>query len=176
MQPLRAGLPQGPETLAGAALSSIRGTIQGDQHKNTVVIGGFYRRRDGSIVLTHGGNKDHVYWRTDNEKSGTATREEMDTWEYLPELRDFPNAEDPGLPYEFDLYWDCHTLSQFWSEGSDAPGPDDHLVRDLCHQYKLDLRDPQTVRDYNTRYAVERKKQLESQARKGQKGKKGKRP
>jgi len=141
---------------------SIKCTVQGDKHKNTVVIGGYYRRpKQGDIVYTYGGGGNAVplvSWRTEH-KHGQATREEMDTWEYLPYLRDFPNAEDPQLPYEFDLVWDVHTLSQLISEyNSFEDCLEDPDVRIMCNNYGIDLRNPQTIRDYNTRYAEESSK------------------
>jgi len=121
--------------------------VQGDR-KNNVIIGGFYRRGDGSIVKTHGTpTVDTVAWVMDGKVFGTSTRDEMDTWEEL-KLRDFPNAKDPLLPYGFDLLWDCHTLGQFLAQYGD-----NRKVmkegREMAKEYGIDLRKPDTVRAYN---------------------------
>jgi len=126
--------------------------------KNTVIIGGFYRMTDGRIICTYGGGSDFVRWYTNGPReSGQSTRDEMDEWEYLEGMQDFPDAEDPRLPYDFDLWWDVHTLSQFLSEGSDAPGIDDPDVQEICRAYGIDLRKPETIRAYNDKIYADAK-------------------
>lgn len=126
--------------------------IQGDEHKNTIIIGGYYRRPvEGDVVLTYGGSKDWVHWQTDDHQShGRSSRDEMDTWEFLEGVRDFPDAKDPRLPYEFDLHYDVHTLSQLVSEFNGlANCLKDKHIKAMCKSYGIDLRNPQTIRDYN---------------------------
>lgn len=127
------------------------------EHKNNVVVGGFYRMPDGRIVKTYGGGGEFVRWYTDGPReSGQSTRAEMDEWEYLEGMQDFPNATDPLLPYEFDLNWDVHTLGQFLSEGSDAPGIDNPHVQEICQYHGIDLRNPDTIRAYNDKAYADR--------------------
>ena len=119
-----------------------------------VVAGIFYRKPDGTIVSTYGIGPEGISWREeDHDKHGCAPYAEVATWVPMRHLRDFPEAQDPMLPYEFDLYWDCHTLGQFLSEYRG-----DRKVmasaRKLAAHYGINLRKPQTVRDYNKNYAL----------------------
>lgn len=127
------------------------------EYKNNVCGGGFYRMSDGRIIVTYGGNWEFVRWHTDEPReSGQSTRAEMDEWEYLEGMRDFPNAADPLLPYEFDLWWDVRTLGQFLSEGSDAPGIDNPHVQEICKYHGIDLSNPDTIRAYNDKIYADR--------------------
>ena len=126
----------------------------GDPHRNKVVGGGFYRRPiEGDVVLTYGGSDEWVHWQTDDGLYGRATRNEMDTWDFLEGARDFPDAKDPRLPYEFDLYYDVHRVSQLAREfgGLEYALKDDHIMG-MCESYGIDLRNPQTIRDYNAKF------------------------
>lgn len=74
----------------------------------------------------------------------------MDTREYLEGARDFPDAKDPRLPYEFDLWYAVHTLGQLVSEFDGLANCLKHKhLRALCKTYGINLRKPQTIRDYN---------------------------
>ena len=113
-------------------------------------IGGFYRRPDGVVVMTHGFGPGYVSWRPDEGPSGSSSPEELATWEHLNGARDFPNASDPRLPSEFDLHYDTHTLSQLiWEFGSLDKCLKDRHIKAMCKTYKIDLRNPQTIRDFN---------------------------
>ena len=121
----------------------------GGEHKDMVL--GFYRRPvDGDTVLTSCYINGMVQWQTDGGEYGTVTRDEMDTWEFLVGARDFPDAKDPRLPYEFDLWYDVHRVSQLVQEfGGWGNVLEDEHIRALCTTYGIDLRDPQTIRDYH---------------------------
>ena len=122
-------------------------------------IGGFYRRFDGEVVKTCGFGPGFVSWRTDGGHSSVSTPEELATWEWLESARDFPDAKDPELPSEFDLHYDTHTLSDLIREfgGLEAALKDKH-IKAMCKTYNIDLRKPQTIRDYTEAIRVERQK------------------
>ena len=132
-------------------MSDITGKVQGDTHKNTRVLGGYYRRPvEGDVVMTYGVGPGFVMFRTEDGEGTSGSRETMDAWELLEGARDFPNAKDPRLPSEFDLHYDTHTLSQLAQEFDGLDNAvNDPSVAALCRTYGVDLRDPQTLRDYN---------------------------
>lgn len=86
--------------------------------KNTTV-GIHYETPSGKIAYTYGLNnatKMITYRFDDNEGSREVSYEEFDTWKPRRDLKDFPNASDPRLPYVFDLYWDIKFMSQLKQE------------------------------------------------------------
>ena len=79
-----------------------------------IVLGIFYQMPDGSIAYTCGwtGPDSEVrYYLDDGEGTRLVHVDEFRSWEPRPDLEDFPNARDPRVPYEFDLYWDVKTIS-----------------------------------------------------------------
>lgn len=79
------------------------------------VIGAYYTLMDGQVAYVTGCNSDYlsVSYRLDDEY-GLRRIPVYDTkdWVRRPDLRDFPNAQDPRLPYDFDLYWDLKYESE----------------------------------------------------------------
>lgn len=78
-------------------------------------VGIFYELPCGRIAKTYGFNKPKQqisYYFDDNNGSHTVSVELFQSWKPRPDLTDFPNARDPKLPYEFDLYWDIKYLSE----------------------------------------------------------------
>lgn len=77
--------------------------------KDNMKIGIFYELPCGRIAKTYGtdGSGQRVQYYFDDEGgSHTASTETLSTWKPREDLADFPNARDPRLPYEFDLFWD----------------------------------------------------------------------
>lgn len=72
-------------------------------------IGIFYELPCGRIANTYGfdgtGKRVHYYF-DDGKGSHTADLNAFNTWKARPDLKDFPEARDPRLPIEFDLFWD----------------------------------------------------------------------
>ncbi len=79
------------------------------------VIGAFYELPDGRIVRTYGwgGSTRRVSYRFDTDDApGSIFEDDMVDWKLRRDLSDFPNARDPRIPYEFDLYWDLKHMSE----------------------------------------------------------------
>lgn len=100
------------------------------------IIGGFYQTPRG-IVRTYAWTGGEILYYFDDDLRYSASPEEAKAWIHLPELRDFPNARDPLLPYDFDLCWDIKYLSDLkrelvghWDESS---------IRALMTTYKISI-------------------------------------
>ena len=81
---------------------------------NDIIVGVYYELPDGRIAYTYGFNgtsKTVVYYFDDDNGSHSVSYDEIQTWKMRRDLKDFPNARDPRLPYVFDLYWDLKYLS-----------------------------------------------------------------
>jgi len=81
-------------------------------------IGIYYELPDGRIVYTYGFNdtEQTIGYYFDGYsghiKNRTASYSDWQTWVARDDLKDFPNAIDPRVPYVFDLHWDIKYLSQ----------------------------------------------------------------
>lgn len=74
-----------------------------------IIIGAHYELPGGRIVRTTGANsvsRTVRYYFDDGKGGRVADESEWGTWKVRRDLRDFPNARDPILPYVFDLLWD----------------------------------------------------------------------
>jgi hypothetical protein len=79
-----------------------------------VTVGIYYALPSGTIAYTYGFNdaaKTISYRLDDDHGARTATYAELEAWTPRSDLKDFPNASDPRLPYVFDLRWDLKYLS-----------------------------------------------------------------
>ena len=86
-----------------------------------ITVGIFYELPDGRIAYTYGydGLKKTVsYYFDDDTAQDGVSFEKIATWTPRRDLKDFPNARDPRLPYVFDLYWDIKHLSELRREVS----------------------------------------------------------
>ena len=105
------------------------------------VVGIFYELPDGRIADTYGfdGLKKTVsyYFDDDSGPQTPVTFEEFDKWIPRRDLKDFPNARDPRLPYVFDLYWDIKHLSGLRREISGHP--DEKFIRRAAVEYGISL-------------------------------------
>ena len=83
--------------------------------RQDVVIGGYYERPDGAVARTCGWDPvdRSVSYALDDGNGVRKVGEDVlaTTWKRRADLRDFPNARDPVLPYAFDLLWDAKTRS-----------------------------------------------------------------
>lgn len=76
-------------------------------------VGIFYELPDGRIAYTYGFTPQIIMYYFDDDQGGrSVTQEDFQTWKPRSDLKDFPNARDPRLPYEFDLYWDIKHVSE----------------------------------------------------------------
>ena len=79
------------------------------------VIGAFYELPDGRVAKTYGwsGTSRRVAYFFDSDAPPASIFEDnMIDWKRRPDLSDFPNARDPRIPTEFDLYWDIKHMSE----------------------------------------------------------------
>jgi len=89
--------------------------VMGPAGEATVIVGSFHEVPDGRIVKTFGwtGRDQQVkYYFDDGQYGRIASLDEYLTWKHRPDLDDFPNARDPLLPYEFDLWLDIKHTSE----------------------------------------------------------------
>jgi len=83
------------------------------------VIGAFYELPDGRIAKTLGwdSRSKEISYRLDDGEGSRIVHEAIAlVWKRRSDLRDFPNASDPLLPYDFDLWWDIKYMSQLRRE------------------------------------------------------------
>jgi hypothetical protein len=78
----------------------------------TVKLGGFYRNQQGAVVEICGYTETMVIYRPEGGELHQASLPTFATWEYLPDLRDFPNASDPRLPHFFDMEFGLKTMGE----------------------------------------------------------------
>jgi len=81
------------------------------------IIGVFYELPDGSIVKTTGWDGRHperelVSFYREGGDGESILKSKTEGWKQRPDLKDFPNAKNPRLPYVFDLFWDIKYTSE----------------------------------------------------------------
>lgn len=86
-----------------------------DRADGGIVIGGFYEMPDGTVAKTYGWDgkgRTVAYFLDGDAGYGSVAADELESsWRRRPDLRDFPDAKDPALPYVFDLNWDAKRRS-----------------------------------------------------------------
>lgn len=87
-----------------------------------IYVGSFFELKDGRLVKTYGANgtSKTVQFYDNDRTYGSASYSEYAQWKRRPDLKDFPNARDPKLPYEFDLHYDVKYMSDLKRELGDA--------------------------------------------------------
>ena len=105
----------------------------------TCVVGAFYERPNGEIIYTYGWNgiNHTLQYYTDGGPGRSAPEKEVETWKPL-DIRDFPNAKDPRLPYTFDLLWDIEYMSQLRRELKGHP--EEKEIRETMKEYGVELK------------------------------------
>lgn len=102
-----------------------------------LVVGGYYRNKlDDRIAYITGAGPSGVIGREEGgpDKSLGDSKAFHQGWA-LTELRDFPNAKDPRLPYVFDLFWDLKYTSDLQRE---LKKPDcDQEIRDKAREHNF---------------------------------------
>lgn len=95
-----------------------------NSESSRLVIGMLYELPDGRVARTYGsferGAKIGYYFDDDSGNHLADTADVVSNWKPREDLEDFPNARDPILPYEFDLFWDIKHRSQLVSALSDG--------------------------------------------------------
>lgn len=79
----------------------------------SIRLGSYYETDNGEIVYVFGVRDGTVMYRyEDDTDTPEVTLDDVNERWKLTDLRDFPNARDPRLPYVFDLFWDIKYLSE----------------------------------------------------------------
>lgn len=110
-----------------------------------IIIGAYYELPDGRIALTVGwdGLDRTVRYHFDtDEPSGKISETGIKSWKYRADLKDFPNARDPRLPYVFDLYWDLKFTSDLQRFLQQDYHEDMEEVRALALEHGLTIGAP----------------------------------
>ena len=83
----------------------------------SIRLGSYYATDTGEIVYAYGVREGKVMYRyEDDTDTPEVTIDDVNERWKLTDLRDFPNARDPRLPYVFDLFWDIKYLSELKHE------------------------------------------------------------
>ena len=83
----------------------------------SIRLGAYYATENGSIVYVYGISEGKVMYRyEDDTDTPEVTLDDVNERWKLTDLRDFPNARDPRVPYVFDLFWDIKYLSELKRE------------------------------------------------------------
>ena len=96
-----------------------------------IIVGVFYELPNGKIIYVYLqsnklGTTVFGYYE-DGSNAQMATLEEAQLWKERRDLKDFPNAINPRLPYDFDLHWNIKHMSD--------------LKRELVgHQFEKEIR------------------------------------
>lgn len=83
----------------------------------SIRLGSYYETDTGEIVYVFGVRDGTVMYRyEDDTDTPEVTLDDVNERWKLTDLRDFPNARDPRVPYVFDLFWDIKYLSELKHE------------------------------------------------------------
>ena len=86
--------------------------------KNTnIVIGGYYETNENKIAYLYGFSETNILYKLNNDNKGySIDKKDFSSWKYREDLRDYPDAVDPKLPYVFDLNYDIKYTSDLLRE------------------------------------------------------------
>ena len=109
---------------------------------NHIIVGIYYELPDKSICTISGADcvRRKVTYHLENSGSLSATFKEVSKWKPRRDLQDWPNAEDPIVPYIFDLYWDIKRISDLRRVLKEGHTDINH-IRDLIHKHNLFIPD-----------------------------------
>jgi len=139
-----------------------------EQEKKEIIIGAYYETLDNKIVYTYGSGPDGIKYRFDDDSGGhLISKEDFFKWKIRNDLRDFPNARDPRVPYIFDLNYDLKYTSDVVRYLKDNPNDsnvieliashasDNKKLKKYVDKYNKDLNNFLTVTE--TVYELETK-------------------
>ncbi len=109
------------------------------------VSSGYYETPTGKVAYVYGidGKRKTVTYMFDRRcieepyRSRSATFEELKRWKLRSDLKDFPNATDPRLPYVFDLLWDIKYTSDLMCVLQSSTHPDLESIKRKVAELKL---------------------------------------
>ena len=86
--------------------------------KNTnIVICWYYETNENKIAYLYGFNETNILYKLNNDNKGySIEKKDFSSWKYREDLRDYPDAVDPRLPYVFDLNYDIKYTSDLLRE------------------------------------------------------------
>ncbi len=109
---------------------------------HTRFIGMYYELPDGRIARPYGwnGKEGMVLVAFSYGGRGEKTPESIFlTWKPRPDLKDFPDTDDPILPYSFDLFWGAKRRSELCNLLAD---PEDRLqVIEAMNYHGLEMNE-----------------------------------
>lgn len=84
---------------------------------NNILIGAFYELPDGRITRTYGISQNpevvlHYFDVKPDAHESTPAAEVLTSWTPRRDISDFPNARDPRVHFDFDLFWDIKHISE----------------------------------------------------------------
>ena len=88
---------------------------EGLEYTMNDTIGIYYELPNKKIAYVYGWDtrsKEISYYFNGDNKIRSTSEKKWFTWKPRKDLKDFPNAKDPRLPYVFDLFWDLKYKSQ----------------------------------------------------------------
>lgn len=108
-------------------------------------IGIFYELPNGKIAKTIGWNKVQkiIIYYFEGLPFTTVSEDEFQTWKPRTDLKDFPNAKDPRLPYIFDLYWDIKYTSEL-----------EYILAEEDHEDLEDIKDEILAQGLETQFGL----------------------
>ena len=86
-------------------------------NNTSVVVGGYYETNENKIAYVYGVNEKNIIYQLNNDHNGySISKQDFSSWIYRKDLRDYPDAVDPRLPYVFDLNYDIKYTSDLIRE------------------------------------------------------------
>lgn len=109
----------------------------------SIRLGSYYETENGSIVYAYGVCEGKVMYRyEDDTDTPEVTLDDVNERWKLTDLRDFPNARDPRLPYVFDLFWDIKYLSELKHELAKEDSEETLWEKAIEHGYVSEASKP----------------------------------
>lgn len=84
--------------------------------KQVLMAGVYYLTETNNVIYSYGFADNCLLAYDDNNMSYKIASNVSSTLKLLNKVRDFPNAKNPRLPYEFDLHWDIKRTDELSKE------------------------------------------------------------
>jgi len=103
-----------------------------------IIVGAYYEKPDNKIVYIYGANspkREVRYYNSKNEHS-IASYKDVKDWVLRRDLNDFPDTNDPKVPYVFDLFWDFKRESDLLTALNEGHEDSDY-IKQLIHEHEI---------------------------------------